>query len=126
MSAQQVFAFCIDCWELHYGVPDSNGVFQRDSGSSNHHGHAVHVFGAPEQYSPPIRNVLACLHAGLPVSDGRIDMFSLALAVEAIQPNNGVKVAGVDTPPVAVSAGGVEPAVAAVALTLFGQIDGVA
>ena len=124
MSAQQVFAFCIDCWELHYGIPDSNGVFQRDSGSSNHHGHAVH--GAPEQYSPPIRNVLACLHAGLPVSDGRIDMFSLALAVEAVQPNNGVKVAGVEAPPVVESAGGVEATVVASALTLFGQIDGVA
>ena len=124
MSAQQVFAFCIDCWELHYGIPDSNGVFQRDSGSSNHHGHAVHVFGAPEQYSPPIRNVLACLHAGLPVSDGRIDMFSLALAVEAIQPNNGVKVAGVAAPPVVGASGGGEPMAAAVALSLFGQIDG--
>lgn len=36
MSATQTFAFCIDCWELHYGIPDSNGVFDRDSPSSNH------------------------------------------------------------------------------------------
>lgn len=105
MSAQQVFAFCIDCWELHYGIPDNNGVFQRDSGSSNHYDHAVHVFGSPDQYSPPIRNVLSHLQAGLPISDGRIDMFSLALAVEAIQPTNGVKAAGVqvvETPAVSV------------------------
>ena len=32
MSARQVIAFCLDCWELHYGIPDSNGVYQRDSG----------------------------------------------------------------------------------------------
>ncbi len=124
MSAKQVFAFCIDCWELHYGNPDSNGVYQRDSGSSNHHGHAVHVFGPPEQYSPPIRGVLTHLLAGLPVSDGRIDMFSLALAVEAIQPNNGVKVAGVDVPDVDTLPSGAEPLAAAVELTLFGQIGG--
>ena len=92
MSAQQTFALCIDCWEFHYGIPDSNGVFQRDSASSNHFDHAVHVFGQPDGYPPPIRNVLACLHAGLPISDGRMEMFSLACAVNAVQPNNGIKV----------------------------------
>lgn len=92
MSAQQVFAFCIDCWELHYGIADGNGVYSRESGSSNHFDHAVHVFGRPVDYSPPIRGVLASLHAGLPISAGRMELFSLALAIEAIQPTNGVKV----------------------------------
>lgn len=91
MSAQQCFALCIDCWELHYGISDSNGVYSRDSGSSNHFDHAVHVFGRPDEYPPPIRNVLASLQAGLPISDGRISVFSLACAVSALQPNNGVR-----------------------------------
>lgn len=95
MSAQQCFALCIDCWELHYGISDSNGVYTRDSASSNHADHAVHVFGKPIDYPPPIRNILASLHGGLPVSDGRMEMFSLACAVTAIQPNNGIKVEGV-------------------------------
>jgi len=89
MSAQQCFALCLDCWEFGYGISDSNGVFTRDSGSSNHWDCAVHVFGQPDQYPAPIKNILVCLQAGLPVSDGRIDMFSLACAVHAIQPNNG-------------------------------------
>ena len=93
MSATQTFALCIDCWELHYGIPDSNGVFERDSPSSNHWDHAVHVFGTPDTYVPPIRGVLASLHAGLPISDGRMDMFSLACAITALQPNNGRTVA---------------------------------
>lgn len=91
MSAQQTFMLCLDCWEFCYGIPDSNGVFQRESPSPNHLGHSVHIFGDPQDYPPPIRNILACLQAGLPVSDARIDMFSLACAVTAIQPNNGIK-----------------------------------
>lgn len=93
MSAQQAFALCIDCWEINYGITDSNGVYTRDSASSNHFDHAVHVFRSPDEYPPPIRNVLACLHAGFPVSPGRMEMFSLACAITAIQPNNGRKVA---------------------------------
>ena len=96
MSAQQTFALCIDCWEFHYGISDSNGVFSRDSGSSNHFDHAVHVFRAPDQYAPPIKGVLVSLQRGEPISDGRLDMFSLACAVTAIQPNNGRKVDEVD------------------------------
>ncbi len=92
MSARQCFAFCLDCWELHYGIPDKNGVYSRDSGSSNHWDHAVHVFGAPNGYPPPIRQVLIDLQAGIPISDARIDIFSLACAVTAIQPTNGVSV----------------------------------
>lgn len=96
MSAKQTFALCIDCWELHYGIPDKNGVYTRDSASSNHWDHAVHVFGAPNDYPEathaPIRAVLTDLAAGMPISDARIAMFSLACAVSAIQPNNGIKV----------------------------------
>ena len=89
MSAQQTFAPCIDCWEMGYGITDRNGVYSRESGSSNHWNHAVHVFGTPDDYPPPIRSVLAHLHAGLPVSDGRMEMFSLACAITAIQPTQG-------------------------------------
>lgn len=91
MSAQQTFMLCLDCWEFTYGVPDENGVFQRESPSPNHMGHSVHVFGAPDDYPPPIRNILTCLQAGLPVSDGRMELFGLACAVNAIQPTNGIK-----------------------------------
>ena len=90
MSATQTFALCIDCWEMHYGIADKNGVYTRDSASSNHATHAVHVFGTPNDYAPPIRNILASLHAGLPVSDGRMEMFSLACAITAVPPNNGI------------------------------------
>jgi hypothetical protein len=92
MSATQCFALCIDCWEIHYGIADKNGVYTRDSASSNHADHAVHVFGSPDAYPPPIRHVLASLQAGLPMSDGRLEMFSLACAIHAIQPNNGIAV----------------------------------
>lgn len=91
MSAQQTFALCIDCWEMHYGIADKNGVYTRDSGSSNHFDHAVHVFRSPDHYEPPIRNILASLQAGFPISDARMEMFSLACAITAIQPNNGIK-----------------------------------
>ena len=90
MSAQQCFALCIDCWEMHYGISDKNGVYSRDSGSSNHFTHAVHVFGAPDDYPPPIRVVLASLAAGLPLSNARLEMFSLACAIHALQPTNGL------------------------------------
>lgn len=90
MSAQQTFALCIECWEFHYGIADKNGVYSRDSGSSNHFDHAVHVFAVPDNYPAPIRNVLASLHAGLPISDGRMEIFSLACALHALQPTNGI------------------------------------
>ena len=98
MSATQTFALCIDCWEFHYGISDSNGVYSRDSGSSNHFDHAVHVFGRPDAYPPPIRAILTALHSGMPISDGRMDMFSLACAITAIQPTNGRSVAGANVP----------------------------
>lgn len=71
MSAKQCFALCIDCWEMHYGIADSNGVYSRDSGSSNHFDHAVHVFGAPQDYPPPIRAGLVDLPANRGTSDDR-------------------------------------------------------
>lgn len=102
MSAYQTFALCLDCWEMHYGISDSNGVYSRDSGSSNHFDHAVHVFGPPSDYSSsfeqPIRQVLMDLQRGFPISDGRMEMFSLCCALTAIQPNNGRLVDGVDVP----------------------------
>ena len=96
MSAQQTLALCIDCWEFHYGISDSNGVYSRDSGSSNHFDHAVHVFGRPSDYVPPIKGVLVSIQRGEAISTGRMDMFSLACAITAIQPNNGHKVDEVD------------------------------
>ena len=93
MSAYQTFALCIECWEFHYGISDANGVYSRDSGSSNHWDHAVHVFGPPSDYNSsleqPIRQVLLDLHAGKPISDARMGMFSLVCALTAIQPTNG-------------------------------------
>lgn len=98
MSMQQVFALCLDCWEFHYGIPDSNGVYSRASGSSNHWDHAVHVFGAPADYPgstcQPIRQVLFDLDRGTPVSQGRMEMFSLCCALNALQPTNGRTVEG--------------------------------
>jgi hypothetical protein len=79
VSAKQTFAYCLDCRELHYGIPDRNGVYSRDSGSSNHFNHNVHVFDAPETYQPPICHVLTKLHAGLPIGDNEIILFALAI-----------------------------------------------
>ena len=102
MSAQQTFALCLDCWEFSYGIADKNGVFERDSSSSNHWNHAVHVFGSPASYegstAQPIRQVLMDLQRGIPISDGRMEMFSLCCAVNALQPNNGIAVKGADVP----------------------------
>lgn len=102
MSSYQTFALCLDCWEFHYGISDSNGVYIRDSGSSNHFDCAVHVFGAPSSYSSsfekPIKAVLMDLQRGVPISDGRISVLSLACALNAIQPNNGKQVKGADVP----------------------------
>ena len=102
MSARQCFALCIDCWEMHYGISDANGVYSRDSGSSNHFDHAVHVFGPPADYpsslEQPIRRVLIDLEMGIPISSAALELFSLCCAVTAIQPNNGRKVRGGDVP----------------------------
>lgn len=82
MSAQQTFAYCFDCQELHYGISDKNGVFTRDSSSSNHFTcQYVHVFGVPNTYVPPIRQVLAKLHAGLDIHPAEMILFKLAIGL---------------------------------------------
>jgi hypothetical protein len=54
------------------------------------------VFGAPNAYPPPIRSILIALNSGAPISDGRMEMFSLACAITAVQPTNGIKVKGAE------------------------------
>lgn len=87
MSARQTFAYCADHHELHLGVPDRNGVYQRDSESSNHWDCSrVHVFGPPDEYAwcPIIRRTLAQLGAGISISNNEIVLFKLALALEDV------------------------------------------
>ena len=75
--------FCFDCREMHYAIADSNGVYERNNVSSNHH-HCkrVMVFGAPNNYSPPIRTVLTKLQAKAPISHNEIVLFKLAMDLE--------------------------------------------
>ncbi len=73
--------YCFDCNELNYASTNANGVFERANMSNNHEGHRQMAFGAPEKYTPPIRNVLCKLQAGLPISDNEIVLFKLALKV---------------------------------------------
>lgn len=91
MSQSIAFCLCLDCWEFTYAPTDTAGVFSRGDASWNHDGHSVHVFGKPIDYPQPIKNVLTCIAAGLPISDARMEMFSLACAVSAVQPTNGVR-----------------------------------
>lgn len=96
------FALCIDCWEMGVAPTYQDGSNAAHGQSWNHDGHAVHIFGAPNDYpsslEKPIRQVLLDLQRGTPISDGRMEMFSLCCAMTAIQPNNGVKVQGADVP----------------------------
>ena len=71
--------YCLDCKELNYALPDKHGVFEGHKMSNNHYGHRQIVFGKPDDYCPPIRNVLAKLQAGLPISHNEIVLFSLAI-----------------------------------------------
>ncbi|MDR0848422.1 MAG: hypothetical protein LBN10_05180 [Propionibacteriaceae bacterium] len=90
MSAQQVFAYCFDCRELNYGISDKNGVYTRDSASSNHFNCPhVHCFGSPDSYTPPIRQVLAKLQAGLEVTHDEIVLFKLAITLGDLDPCTG-------------------------------------
>lgn len=57
------FAYCVDCKELNYAATDKNGVFERNKAASNHWNHRNIVFGTPEDYVPPVRNVLTKLQA---------------------------------------------------------------
>lgn len=73
------FAYCTDCKDLNYAITDNNGVFDRNKAASNHWDHRNIVFGAPDLYVPPVRNVLAKLLAGLPIRPIEMIMFKLAL-----------------------------------------------
>ena len=79
MSANQTFVYCFDCSEVHYGISDKNGVYTRDSASSNHWDHNVHVFGTPNTYQAPICNVLTKLSAGAQISNNEMIIFHLAI-----------------------------------------------
>lgn len=71
--------YCLDCNELNYAMTNANGVFERANMSNNHQGHRQHIFGKPEEYVQPIKNVLIKLQAGLPISDNEIVLFKLAV-----------------------------------------------
>ncbi len=85
MSATQTFAYCRDCREMHYAVTDKSGVYSRESVSSNHFGHDVHVFGAPDQCPAPIRNVLTKLQAMAPIGHNELVLFKLAIDLGGLE-----------------------------------------
>lgn len=72
--------YCLDCNELNYAMTNANGIFERANMSNNHEGHKQYVFDAPEKYTPPIRNILIKLQAGLPISVNEIVLFKMAIA----------------------------------------------
>jgi hypothetical protein len=75
--------FCFDCMEIHYAIPNQNGVYEKHNVSSNHHNcKRVMVFDKPAKYSPPICNVLTKLQAKLPILDNEIVLFKLAMQLE--------------------------------------------
>ena len=65
--------YCIDDKELFINAEG------KDACKNNHVGHNTYIFGAPEWYTPPIRNVLTKLHARSLISDFEITMFRLAI-----------------------------------------------
>lgn len=71
--------YCLDCNELNYAMTNCNGNFERANMSNNHEGHRQYIFEAPEKYTPPIRNILTKLQAGLPISNNEIVLFRLAI-----------------------------------------------
>lgn len=73
------FGYCYDCNELNYAIIDKNGVYKRSNLSNNHFGHKQHVFGKPDNYCPPIRQVLTKLNANLPISHNEMVLFKLAI-----------------------------------------------
>lgn len=75
------FGYCFDCKELNYAISDKNGVFEFNNMSSNHYGHNCHTFGAPNKYSPPIRNILTKLNANAPIHNNEIVIFKLAIGL---------------------------------------------
>lgn len=73
------FAYCIDCKELSYAITDSNGVFDRNKSASNHWEHRNIIFGTPDSYVAPVRNVLTKLQAHLPISNIEMVFFKTAI-----------------------------------------------
>lgn len=73
------FAYCTDCKELSYAITDSNGVFDRNKEASNHFNHHNIIFGTPNDYVAPVRNVLTKLQAGAPISNIEMVLFKMAL-----------------------------------------------
>ena len=69
--------YCLECHELNYAM--TNGNFERANMSNNHEGHRQYIFEAPDKYTPPIRNVLTKLQAGLPILDNEIVLFKMAI-----------------------------------------------
>lgn len=75
--------YCFDCNEMNYAIADKNGVFEKNNISSNHFNcKKGMVFGTPNKYSPPIRNVLTKLQASAPLSHNEILLFKLAMQLE--------------------------------------------
>lgn len=74
--------YCIECNEMNYAITNNNGNFERANMSFNHMGHKQIVFDKPENYTPPIRNVLTKLHAGCPISINEIVLFKLAMELD--------------------------------------------
>lgn len=73
------FAYCTDCKELSYAITDSNGVFERNKEASNHFNHRNIIFGTPNSYVAPVRNVLTKLQANAPISNIEMVLFKTAL-----------------------------------------------
>ncbi len=73
------FAYCFDCREITYAVPNNNGVFTSQNVANNHFGHNQYIFGKPNEYCAPIRLVLTKLNAGLPIKHNEIVLFKLAI-----------------------------------------------
>lgn len=82
--------FCLDCWQIDYGVPTKNGALSSNRVMSNHWDHSVHVFGHPDDYPPPIAAVLKKMGAEVPLTDIDMWLFDLSVALDGLQPNNGV------------------------------------
>lgn len=79
MSTTQTFIFCHDCGKITYGIPDKNGVFQRDSSASNHWDHHVTVLTNPAQHAAPIRLALVKLQAGVELTDAEAELAATAI-----------------------------------------------
>ena len=71
--------YCFDCNELNFAIPSKQGVYESANMSNNHVGHNQHVFTTPNDYSPPIRNVLTKLEAHAPISHNEAILFKLAI-----------------------------------------------